>query len=79
MVGHISRTSRLFILHNRYRSILFMSSAKSASAASLDPTIPLSLQFTVSATKPPPSVQGPFLRFRTLMEEFIPIEILAKH
>ena len=67
----------LFIMHNRYRSILFMLIAKSASAASLDPTIPLSLQFTISTRKPPPSVQETFLRFRTLMHEFIPIEILV--
>ena len=67
----------LFILHNRYRSILFMMTTKSASAASLDPTIPLSLQFTISSTQPPPSVQDTFLRFRTLMQEFLPIEILV--
>ena len=53
----------LFILHNRYRSMLFMLTAKYASAASLDPTIPLSLQFTISTTAPPPSVQETFFTF----------------
>jgi len=53
-----------------------MLTAKSASAASLNLTMPLSLQFTVSTTKPTPSVQETFLRFRNLMQEFIPIEII---
>ena len=53
----------LFILHNRYLFILFMLTAKPASAASLDPTIPLSLQFTIIYTTPPPVIQETFLHF----------------
>ena len=66
----------LFILHNHYHSILFMLTAKSASAASLIPTVPLSLQFTNSTTNTPPNVEETFSYFCNLMQEFIRIEII---